>query len=116
MSKVLTLDTLTVPLRALRLITVDFPDLPAPSLGVSTVYPNRLTLSLHSMSVGDSFAAFEQWRDALDIGPDAVTFHMQCDGLTGVLEALATYAGADIELVAYAHVPQTVNTGTGVPA
>ncbi|TXL86886.1 hypothetical protein [Streptomyces sp. IB2014 016-6] len=116
MSEVLSLDALAAPLRALRLITVDFPDLPAPSLGVSTVYPNRLTLSLHWRSAGDSFAAFEQWRNALSIEPDAVTFHMQCDGLTGVLEASVTFAGADIELVAYAHVPQSANSRTGVLA
>ncbi|EGX54417.1 hypothetical protein SZN_38058, partial [Streptomyces zinciresistens K42] len=48
MSAILTLDGLSVPLGALRLLAVDFPDLPAPVVDVSSLYPERLSLSLHS--------------------------------------------------------------------
>ncbi|WP_405797726.1 hypothetical protein [Streptomyces sp. NBC_01506] len=116
MNGVLTLDALAVPLRALRLLAVDFGHLPAPALDVSTIFPNRLVLSLHGTTVGESFAAFEQWRHALNIEPDAVDFHVQSGGRAAALEAHGTYGGADIELVAYAAVPQAADTGAGVAA
>lgn len=115
MSEILTLDALAAPVRALRFLAVDFPDLPAPALTVSPIFPNRLTLSLHG-TTSNSFAAFEQWRDALRIKQDVVGFHIQSDGRTAVLEAYGSYGGADIELVAYATVPQAADAVAGVAA
>lgn len=109
----LTFDALAVPLRALRLLAIDFPHLPAPTLDVSTIFPNRLGLSLHGTAQGHSFAAFEQWRHALNIAPAAVDFHVQSNGRTAVLETRGTYGGADFELVAYADVPQTADIVVG---
>ncbi|MFE2586867.1 hypothetical protein [Streptomyces sp. NPDC059378] len=103
MSAILTLDTLSAPLRALRLLALDFPHLPAPVVDVSSIYPDRLSLSLHTLQGG--FTAFEAWRTVLGIDPDAVDFHIQCDHRTGVLTAQTVYGGADIELTGYTQVP-----------
>ncbi|MFJ6831419.1 hypothetical protein [Streptomyces sp. NPDC091209] len=103
MSTILTLDALSAPLRALRLLAVDFPDLPAPVVDLTAIYPDRLSLSVHAMQGG--FTAFEAWRTALGIAPDAVDFHVQCDHRTGVLSAQTKYGGADIELTGYTQVP-----------
>ncbi|MFF3633978.1 hypothetical protein [Streptomyces sp. NPDC002250] len=114
MSAVLALDDLSVPLRVLRLLAVDFPDLPAPNVDVSPVYPQVLRLSLHETSC-DSFAAFESWRLALGIEPGEVDFHIQCNGRTAVLQGRGAYGGADVELTAYAAslADGTASTGAG---
>ncbi|MFJ4790559.1 hypothetical protein [Streptomyces sp. NPDC088794] len=104
MNESLTLDALTGPLGVLRLLAVDFPHLPAPNVDVTPLYPKVLRLSLHETTY-DSFAAFEQWRPALGIAPDAVDFHIQCNRRTAVLNGRGTYGGVDIELTAYATVP-----------
>ncbi|WP_405408433.1 hypothetical protein [Streptomyces decoyicus] len=106
----LTLDAMSAPLLALRLFSAEYPHLPAPCLDVSTVYPDRLTLSFH-----DDLAAFEAWRDALGIAAESITHHVQCDGRTQVLEAKADYAGAQLHLVGYAKVSAagSVLSGTG---
>ncbi|MGW8765548.1 hypothetical protein ACWGN5_23905 [Streptomyces sp. NPDC055815] len=85
---------------ALRLLTVDFPHLPAPCVHVTTVYPDRLELSFH-----EDFAAFEAWRAALSIAPGSVVHHVQGDGQTGVLNVRTTFAGADLELTGYGPAP-----------
>ncbi|MFF2997311.1 hypothetical protein ACFVTC_22540 [Streptomyces sp. NPDC057950] len=103
MSDVLTLEGLSAPLRALRLLALNFPDLPAPVIDVSSIYPDRLALSFHVSQGG--FAGFEAWRAALGIAPDAVDFHVQCDHRTGVMTAQTKYSGADIELTGYTEVP-----------
>ncbi|WP_409056820.1 hypothetical protein [Streptomyces sp. SYP-A7185] len=103
----LALEYLTVSLRTLRLLTVDFPDLPAPTVHVSPLYPERLELSLY-----DDLGTFEPWRIALGIARDAVDFHTQSDGTTWVLEACADFAGATVRLIAYADAP--VREGLGV--
>jgi hypothetical protein len=113
MSTILTLDALSAPLRALRLLALDFPDLPAPVVDVSSIYPDRLSLSVHASQGG--FPAFEAWRAALGIDPGAVDFHVQCDRRTGVLNAQTTYGGADIDLTGYTQVPAGVRmSGAGV--
>lgn len=112
MSTILTLDALSAPLRALRLLAVDFPDLPAPVVDVSAIYPDRLSLSVHESQGG--FTAFEAWRTALGIAPDAVDFHVQCDRRTGVLNAQTEYGGADIELTGYTQVPAGARLPAGV--
>ncbi|MGW0163884.1 hypothetical protein ACWDWT_01660 [Streptomyces sp. NPDC003343] len=104
MSEGLALDGLSVPLRVLRLLAIDFPHLAAPNVDISPLYPQVLRLSLHESSC-DSFAAFESWRHALGIEPAAVDFHTQSDGRTTVLTARGVYGGADIELTAYAALP-----------
>ena len=96
MSAALTLDGLAVPMRALRALALDFADLPAPTLAISTVYPKRLELSLHQ-----GLGPFDVWRMALGIDPQAVRFRAQSDGRTWSLTALGEFAGAEIELVAY---------------
>lgn len=103
------MDGLSVAVRALRLLAADFSHLPAPDVHLSSVYPMRVELTLHGRDDERySFAAFEGWRDALGIDPDAVTFHLQANGHTRVLRTLAEYAGAQVELVAYAPVPAPV--------
>ncbi|MFH8288403.1 hypothetical protein [Streptomyces sp. NPDC018059] len=93
----LTLRELNVPLRALRMALVEFPELSAPSVHVSPVFPERLELALH-----DNFASFEPWRRALGIAPEDVHFRSQSAGETWVLLASADYGGATVRLVAYA--------------
>jgi hypothetical protein len=48
MNENLTLTDLAVPLRALRLLAVDFNHLPAPDVQVTPIYPNRLGLTGYS--------------------------------------------------------------------
>ncbi|MDQ1046822.1 hypothetical protein [Streptomyces sp. V4I2] len=106
MSAALSLDDLSVPLRALRLLTADFGHLPAPHVHVSPIYPNRLELSFHS-----GLAGFEAWREALDVAPDAVTYTVQRDGRTQVLRMVVDYAGAELELIGYGDVCVPVPVG-----
>ncbi|WP_327137155.1 hypothetical protein OG585_20600 [Streptomyces sp. NBC_01340] len=96
MSENLTLDGLAVPIRALRALAVEFPDLPAPTLEISTIWPKRLELSLY-----DDLAPFETWRVALGIAPDDVQFREQNGGRTWVLQASGEFAGAELKLIAY---------------
>ncbi|MFF3557089.1 hypothetical protein ACFYXL_27180 [Streptomyces tsukubensis] len=98
----LPLTDLSVPLMALRLLGSEFAHLPAPCVSVTPIYPDRLELSFH----GGGFAAFEVWRDALNLAPDDVVHHVQSDGRTGVLTVHGLFAGARIELAGYAPVPQ----------
>ncbi|MFJ8800957.1 hypothetical protein [Streptomyces sp. NPDC102487] len=108
MSENLTLDDLVVPLCALRLLAVDFGHLPAPSVSISPIYPDRLELSLHSGLPG-----FEAWREALAIAPEDVNYHVQSDGRTCVLRSTGAYAGVELELIGYGDVaaPVTVEAG-----
>ncbi|MET8023835.1 hypothetical protein [Streptomyces avermitilis] len=106
MSAALKLDDLSVPLRVLRLLMVDFGHLPAPHVHVSPIYPNRLELTFHSGLPG-----FEAWREALNVAPDAVTYHVQSDGRTQVLRTLVDYADAELELVGYGDVYAPVPVG-----
>ncbi|MFI5548840.1 hypothetical protein [Streptomyces sp. NPDC051738] len=107
MNEGLTLDDLSMPLRALRLLAADFGHLPAPMLDVSTIFPDRLRLSFHY-----GLADFEAWREALGIAPDAVEHGTQGpDDGTRVLKASAEYAGAVLELVAYADITDPAPTG-----
>ncbi|MET7823173.1 hypothetical protein ABZT23_00650 [Streptomyces sp. NPDC005386] len=105
MSEILTLGGLSAPLLALRVLALDFPHLPAPVVDVSAIYPDRLALSFHEWQ--GAFTSFEAWRAALGIDPSAVDFHVQCNSRTGVLNAQATYGGADVVLTAFTQVPAT---------
>lgn len=106
MSEALTLGDMAVPLRALRLLTVDFGHLPASWVRVDIVYPDRLELSFH-----DDLAGFEAWREALGIAPDAVAHGTQGGGRTRVLEATAEFAGAVLTLTGFAEIPAPALTG-----
>ncbi|MFI0925131.1 hypothetical protein ACH4TP_14530 [Streptomyces sp. NPDC021012] len=106
-----TLADLSAPLLALRLLAAEFSHLPAPRVGVSPLYPERLELTFH-----DDFAGFEAWREALSIAPESVVHRVQCDGRTGVLNVHVTFAGADLELTGYGKIPavEPVSSGAGV--
>ncbi|MGW1557582.1 hypothetical protein ACWCQ1_13865 [Streptomyces sp. NPDC002144] len=106
MSERLKLDDLSVPLRALRLLATDFGHLPAPSVAVSTIYPDRLKLTFY-----DDLSGFEAWRDALGIAPDAVDYREQSDGRTRVLRAAVDHAGAGVDLVGYGDVTIAARSG-----
>jgi len=106
MSEGLTLDDLSVSLRALRLLAVDFGHLPAPVVNVTDVYPNRLKLSFH-----DGLDAFESWREALGIAPAAVTHGTQNGARTRVLKTSVEYAGATLELTGFAEITEPATTG-----
>ncbi|MEU0443447.1 hypothetical protein ABZ202_27560 [Streptomyces sp. NPDC006186] len=107
MNEGLRLDDLAVPLRVLRLLAVDFGHLPAPEIGVSTVYPDRLVLRFHA-----GLDDFETWRDALGIAPSAVVYREQSDGRTRTLKASIDYAGAVLELTGYGDIPAPALAGS----
>ncbi|MFJ7417847.1 hypothetical protein ACIQXD_04440 [Streptomyces uncialis] len=97
---------LAVPLRALRMLSTDHPGLPVPSVRVSPFHPDRLCLAFHSVSdMPLPLAAFEVWRAALGVPSAVVDGRFQSDGWTWVLKAWGEYAGATVELIAYADVP-----------
>ncbi|MFJ3500082.1 hypothetical protein [Streptomyces sp. NPDC090135] len=108
-----TLADLSAPLLTLRLLTAEFAHLPAPTVEVSPIYPERLELTFH-----DDFAAFEVWREALSIAPESVVHRVQVGGQTNVLRVHATFVGAELELIGYAKVPATapVLAGSGAPS
>ncbi|MET9434462.1 hypothetical protein [Streptomyces sp. NPDC006551] len=91
---------LGAPLIALRVLSVDYPLLPAPCISLSTVYPERLELSFH-----DDFGAFEAWREALGIDPLNVVHRVHRDGRTCVLGVHVDYAGAELHLIGFGTVP-----------
>ncbi|MFI1679768.1 hypothetical protein [Streptomyces sp. NPDC020607] len=103
-----TVKELSPALTALRLLAVDFADLPAPTVRVSPVFPAVLDLSLH----GD-LGAFEPWRTTLGIVREDIDFHTQGDGETWVLCATADYAGALATLYAYGDVLRRTLTVVG---
>ncbi|MFE0651758.1 hypothetical protein ACFVZH_24530 [Streptomyces sp. NPDC059534] len=106
-----TLADLSAPLLALRLLAAEFGHMPAPTVEVSTIYPERLELTFH-----DDFAAFEAWREALSIAPESVVHRVQVGGQTGVLRVHATFAGAEVMLTGYAKVPAAVPVLAGAGA
>ncbi|SFN21126.1 hypothetical protein SAMN04487980_1013237 [Streptomyces sp. cf124] len=99
MSETLTLDGLTAPLRALRLLAIDFGHLPVPDVQVSPIYPDQLGLRFH-----DDLNAFEAWREAVGIAPDAVAYGEQNGGRTRVLKACGDFAGAVVVLTGYSDI------------
>ncbi|MEU3353798.1 hypothetical protein [Streptomyces sp. NPDC037389] len=98
MSDSLPLGEMAVPL--LYELAMTFGHLPAPTVRMSPIFPERLHLAFH-----DEPGAFEAWREALGIEPDAVAYDTQGDGHTHVLQTSTTYAGAGLDLVAYARIP-----------
>ncbi|WP_328881807.1 hypothetical protein [Streptomyces sp. NBC_00299] len=106
MNKAQTLDDLSVALRALRLLAVDFGHLPAPAVRVTTIYPDHLDLSFH-----DDLSGFEAWREALNIAPDAVSHGTQGDGRTRVLKTTGEFAGAVLVLSGFADITDPAPVG-----
>lgn len=106
MSESLKLDDLSVPLRALRLLAVDFGHLSAPWVHVGCVYPEQLELTFH-----DDLVGFEAWREALGIAPDAVTHGTQSNGGTRVLQATADFTGAVLKLTGFAQITDPAPSG-----
>lgn len=94
------MNDLAAPVRALRLLAADFPDLPVVNVGVSRLYPDRLELVSH-----DDLGAFEAWREAVGILPESVTYKEQSAGRTRVLSASIDYAGVHLRLVAFSETP-----------
>ncbi|MEU5688030.1 hypothetical protein DEJ48_10750 [Streptomyces venezuelae] len=103
-----TVQDLSPALTALRLLAVDFAQLPAPTERISPIVPKELDLSLH----GD-LGAFEPWRAALGIAREDIDFHTQGDGQTWVLCADTDYAGARVTLYAYGDVLRRTLTLVG---
>ena len=99
----MTLNDLTAPMRALRLLAADFPHLPTPYIEFGPIFPEQLTLSLH-----DDLEAFEAWREALGVPTDAVTHREQSGGRTHVPRASISYAGAEVHLRGFSDVAATV--------
>ncbi|MGJ5898483.1 hypothetical protein ACSCBZ_42040 [Streptomyces niveiscabiei] len=107
MNGAMTLDGLAAPLRAVRLLALDYAELPAPTIGVSAIYPERLELSLHN-----SPADFEAWREVLGITPDGVTYR-EFDGYVS-MSASVEYAGALLKLIGYADLSDAAPAGAPV--
>ncbi|MEU9338146.1 hypothetical protein AB0D49_34190 [Streptomyces sp. NPDC048290] len=103
----MTLDALSAPVRVLRQLALDFGHLPVPAVDLCGIYPGRLSLSLHDSALTDvqAFAAFELWREALEIPPAAVSFGAQSGDTVRVLRAAADFAGAEIVLKAFTDAP-----------
>ncbi|MEU7020941.1 hypothetical protein ABZ990_09855 [Streptomyces sp. NPDC046203] len=116
----LPLEGLNAPLTALVTLQAEFPHLPAPTVSISTIFPEALALKFYDDDYSAAgFAAFEAWREALDIDPLTVVHSVQADGRTGVLGAHGAFAGAVVELVAYVTVqaPESASTArVSIPA
>lgn len=89
------LHELSAPIAALALLIANR-DLPAPSIDISTVFPDRLRLDFH-----DDPEGFEAWLSALGVDPSTVTGSTSGSSETQVRRATTTYAGADIQLTSF---------------
>jgi hypothetical protein len=94
MTEQLTLRDVSAPVAALTLLMAGHPDLPAPDIQVSPVYPDRLRLAFHG-------ERFDAWLSALRVDLATVTAHTQGDGLTKVRKVTTAYGGAQIKLVEF---------------
>ncbi|MEU5191138.1 hypothetical protein AB0G83_28940 [Streptomyces klenkii] len=93
-----TLAELKAPLLVLRLLSAEFGHLPAPHVLVSAIFPDLLELSFH-----DDLAAFEAWREALGMLPEAVNVH-ELESGRSVLTAEMDYGGARVRLTGYGRI------------
>ncbi|WP_445402737.1 hypothetical protein ACSMX9_14610 [Streptomyces sp. LE64] len=115
-TEAVTMADLSAPLRVLRLLAAEHPDLPAPCMRVSTVFPDLLDLSFHPSLDEEghgAFGVFEAWREALGIDPGSVVHGVQGGGLTLVLSVQTVFMGARLRLAGYADAPVPV-PGVGV--
>ncbi|WP_338677501.1 hypothetical protein V1460_34420 [Streptomyces sp. SCSIO 30461] len=102
---------LSAPLVALRLLSMEFGHLPAPTVAVSPIYPDLLELSFHC-----GVADFEVWREALSIDPGDVVHRVHRDGTTGALNVHGNFGGARVRLVGYTTLAVADGTLAGVGA
>ncbi|MFI7357309.1 hypothetical protein ACIBTP_25650 [Streptomyces avidinii] len=100
MNTPLTLSALGSPLMALRIFADEYRHLPAPSVSISTIYPDTLVLTFY-----DDLAGFETWREALGVPSRNVSHGVQGSGRTRVLGAETTYSGGVVKLVGYGTIP-----------
>ncbi|MFI1948806.1 hypothetical protein ACH46F_33775 [Streptomyces virginiae] len=91
------------PLLVLGVFAGHFWHLPAPTVSVSSVYPDRLDLDFF-----DAPADFEAWREALGIDPQLISEHVQRSGGNRVLTVDAEWGGAQLRLRSFALVPASV--------
>ncbi|NSC22606.1 hypothetical protein FM076_16075 [Streptomyces albus subsp. chlorinus] len=87
---------MSAPVAALALLMAGDPNLPAPTVHMTTVYPDRLELSFY-----DEPTAFEPWCAALGIEPGTVEERSQEGGSTHVRKAVTSYGGATVRLISY---------------
>lgn len=106
-----TVDDMRAPLKTLRFLADEFPELPAADVHVSRLFPDQVELAFH-----DDLGAFEAWRAALAIRPEAVRFGTQgVDDSTMNLRVQALYGACTLSLVAYGPAPSALHK-TGVAA
>lgn len=88
-------------MRAVLALAAENPDLPGVRIASGLVrIGDHYQLGVE-VAVHNDLHAFEQWREALGVDPDAVTHHTQT-GTTRRLEANTVYAGVPVRLVGYA--------------
>lgn len=90
------LHEISAPVAALALLMAAHGDLPAATVMVTPLYPDRLALSFH-----DHPDAFQAWRAALGIDPATVTETLMGADSTRLRKATTTYGGATIELACF---------------
>ncbi|WP_433340597.1 hypothetical protein [Streptomyces sp. CA-253872] len=93
---------------ALRALALDHPDLPAPCVDVTTVYPDRVRLAFH-----DDLAGFEAWRAALGIDPYTVAWARA--GELSWLDARGAYSNVPVHLTGYFVLCEGKAPGVGEP-
>lgn len=79
---------------AVQALMAKFAALPAADIDLSTIYPDRVTVSLHW-----DLADFEAWRVALEIAPESVKVRELPEHLS--LSAVAPFAGVEVHLRGY---------------
>lgn len=87
------------PLLVLGVFAGHFWHLPAPTVSVSSVFPDQLDLDFF-----DTPAAFEAWREALGIDPQTISERVQGNGASRVLTVEAEWGGAMLRLRSFAPV------------
>lgn len=95
MTRHITLAEQRVALDALAQLSAAFGHLPGAHIGLNTIFPNRVDISLH-----DGLNAFEAWREALGIAAEDVQIQQRKTAMN--LKAVTTFAGATVELIGYA--------------
>ncbi|MGC4907492.1 hypothetical protein ACLQ2J_17410 [Streptomyces cyaneofuscatus] len=95
-----TVGDLSATVTALASLMARFPDLPGVAVRITTVYPDLLELAVH-----DDLAAFEAWREALNIAPEDVVHGVQSEGTTRVLDVHTVLMGARLRLISFAPIP-----------
>jgi hypothetical protein len=108
--RVITTRDLYASAQALRFLVDEFPSLPAPMVSMTDLFPDRLNLHFY-----DGLGAFEAWREALSLKPEAVKGDAVEDGEMMRLTAEVPYEAVTVCLSAYAPLPSAAR-GTEVAA